>query len=162
MYPLGSRILIEPRLNVIRNLWWDCVTISGSNWKYLIHKSLNQMFADVYIFLKETFCVLIQLSLYFPICQTSAGSGNAPHRWLAFANQGPLPLRIWRVSCQKGPICHASAWRVGPFWKDTIDICLTRALWVILWTFASDLIILLQLNLGIIDLAGGVWRKWNC
>ena len=27
---------------------------------------------------------------------------------------------ISRVSCQKGPICHA--WRVGPFWQDTIDI----------------------------------------
>ena len=27
-----------------------------------------------------------------------------------------------RVSCQKGPICHALAWRVGPFWQDSIDI----------------------------------------
>ena len=26
------------------------------------------------------------------------------------------------MSCQKGPICHAQAWRVGPFWQDTIDI----------------------------------------
>ena len=25
-----------------------------------------------------------------------------------------------RVSCQKSPICHAWAWRVGPFWQDTI------------------------------------------
>ena len=30
--------------------------------------------------------------------------------------------QISRVSCQKGPICHASAWRVGPFWQDTLDI----------------------------------------
>ena len=29
---------------------------------------------------------------------------------------------ISRVSCQKGPICHALAWRVGPFWQDTIDL----------------------------------------
>ena len=29
---------------------------------------------------------------------------------------------IWRVSCQKGPICHAQAWQVGPFWQDTIDM----------------------------------------
>ena len=27
---------------------------------------------------------------------------------------------ISKVSCQKGPICHA--WRVGPFWQNTIDI----------------------------------------
>ena len=30
-------------------------------------------------------------------------------------------FHISRVSCQKGPICHAYAWRVGPFWQDTID-----------------------------------------
>ena len=33
-----------------------------------------------------------------------------------------LALDISRVSCQKGPICHAWAWRVGPFRQDTIDI----------------------------------------
>ena len=33
-----------------------------------------------------------------------------------------LMWRISRVSCQKGPICHAYAWRVGPFWQDTIDM----------------------------------------
>ena len=27
-----------------------------------------------------------------------------------------------RVSCQKGPNCHAQAWRVGPFWQDTLDM----------------------------------------
>ena len=31
---------------------------------------------------------------------------------------------ISRVSCQKGPICYASARRVGPFWQDTIDLCM--------------------------------------
>ena len=29
---------------------------------------------------------------------------------------------ISRVSCQKGSICHAYAWRVGPFWQETLDI----------------------------------------
>ena len=29
---------------------------------------------------------------------------------------------ISRVSCQKGPICLAWAWRVGPFWQDTVDM----------------------------------------
>ena len=28
------------------------------------------------------------------------------------------------VSCQKGPICHAS-WRVGPFWQDTLEISMS-------------------------------------
>ena len=27
-----------------------------------------------------------------------------------------------RVSCQKGPICHVWAWRVAPFWQDTIEL----------------------------------------
>ena len=27
-----------------------------------------------------------------------------------------------RVSCQKGPICHASAWRVGPFWQVPFEL----------------------------------------
>ena len=29
---------------------------------------------------------------------------------------------IWRVSCQKGPTCHADAWQIGPFWQDTRDL----------------------------------------
>ena len=29
---------------------------------------------------------------------------------------------ILRVSCQKGPICHALAWQIGPFWQHTIDL----------------------------------------
>ena len=29
---------------------------------------------------------------------------------------------ISMVSCQKGPICHAYAWQIGPFWQDTLDI----------------------------------------
>ena len=32
------------------------------------------------------------------------------------------PVSISRVSCQKGPICHAKAWRVGLFWQDTLDM----------------------------------------
>ena len=26
------------------------------------------------------------------------------------------------VSCEKGPIRHAYAWQIGPFWQDTLDI----------------------------------------
>ena len=32
------------------------------------------------------------------------------------------PSRISRVSCQKGPVRHANAWPIGPFWQDTLDI----------------------------------------
>ena len=35
---------------------------------------------------------------------------------------GAYFYHISRVSYQKGPICHASAWRVGPFWQDTLDV----------------------------------------
>ena len=26
------------------------------------------------------------------------------------------------VSCQKGPIRHAYAWQIGPFWQDTLEL----------------------------------------
>ena len=32
-----------------------------------------------------------------------------------------------RVSCQKGPTRHAYAWQIGPFWQDTLDVCLTSS-----------------------------------
>ena len=25
-------------------------------------------------------------------------------------------------SCQKGPTCHGYAWRIGPFWQDTLEL----------------------------------------
>ena len=28
------------------------------------------------------------------------------------------------VSCQKEPTRHAYAWQIGPFWQDTLDVCL--------------------------------------
>ena len=31
---------------------------------------------------------------------------------------------ISRVSCQKGTTHHAYAWQIGPFWQDTLDICI--------------------------------------
>ena len=37
-------------------------------------------------------------------------------------------FHISRVSCQKGPTCHAYAWQIGPFWQDTLDI---NSLWSI-------------------------------
>ena len=30
-----------------------------------------------------------------------------------------------RVSCQKGPTRHACAWQIGPFWQDTLDVCVS-------------------------------------
>ena len=29
------------------------------------------------------------------------------------------------VSCQKGPIRHAYAWQIGPFWQDTMEYIYT-------------------------------------
>ena len=26
------------------------------------------------------------------------------------------------ISCQKGPTRHAYAWKIGPFWQDTLEI----------------------------------------
>ena len=33
---------------------------------------------------------------------------------------------ISMVSCLKGPTCHASAWQIGPFWQDTLDMTVLK------------------------------------
>ena len=33
----------------------------------------------------------------------------------------PSYLHRLRVSCQKGPTCHAYAWQIGPFWQDILE-----------------------------------------
>ena len=33
---------------------------------------------------------------------------------------------ISMVSCQKGPTRHAYAWQIGPFWQDTLDMCISH------------------------------------
>ena len=38
------------------------------------------------------------------------------------SNSHCVTCPISMVSCQKGPTRHAYAWRVGPFWQDTIDL----------------------------------------
>ena len=61
---------------------------------------------------------------------------NAPETWLQCISNGvtsllpcasdmarrspKIPFPITSVSCQKDPICHAWAWRVGPFWQDAL------------------------------------------
>ena len=46
-------------------------------------------------------------------------------------------IHIWRVSCQKGRICHASAWRVGPFWQDIIDLEAIVNVCTLIWELLS-------------------------
>ena len=33
---------------------------------------------------------------------------------------------ISMVSCQTGPTRHAYAWKIGPFWQDTLDISISK------------------------------------
>ena len=40
-------------------------------------------------------------------------------------NGDPIFQHISMVSCQKGPTRLAYAWLIGPFWQDTLDICIT-------------------------------------
>ena len=92
---------------------------------------------------------------------------------------------ISRVPCQKGPICHALAWRVGPFWQDTIDVpcylavldhqqaqcwlqsCLFALQWFCVMTHRLD-IIFQHASRGISKLLGALkviifhrWVRWN-
>ena len=47
-----------------------------------------------------------------------------------WTNAGLVYHRMSRVSCQKGPTRHAYEWQIGPFWQDTLDICVSRSGWV--------------------------------
>ena len=38
-----------------------------------------------------------------------------------YSNQ-PVQIKSM-VSCQKSPTHHAQAWRKGPFWQDTLEVC---------------------------------------
>ena len=65
------------------------------------------------------------------------GPVNSPHKWPVTRKMFPFDDVIMtkesvtgftcttrvksRVSCRKGPICHALAWRVGLFWQDIIE-----------------------------------------
>ena len=57
------------------------------------------------------------------------------------------------VSCQNGPTRHAYAWQIGPFWQDTLDMCIPvrpyvdRLLNQVDWT---HLLFLLELHIIII------------
>ena len=42
--------------------------------------------------------------------------------WCSWSRLTEKRTYMSRVSCQKGPICHAQAWQVGPFWLDTLDV----------------------------------------
>ena len=35
-----------------------------------------------------------------------------------------MATQISMVPCQKGPTRHAYAWQIGPFWQDTLDMCI--------------------------------------
>ena len=66
-------------------------------------------------------------------------------------------LYILGVSCQKGPIYHASAWRVGPFWQDTLDMSMKftqsfRELWDITSSEISPNYQQVQNNVGSLDI----------
>ena len=42
-----------------------------------------------------------------------------------------------RVSCQKGPTCHAYEWQLGPFWQDTLKILFTHEVIKIIFSQVS-------------------------
>ena len=46
------------------------------------------------------------------------------------------------VSCQKGPTHHAHAWQIGPFWQDTLNVCMpgtyaTNHVWAHDWNLLN-------------------------
>ena len=46
----------------------------------------------------------------------------AQYHTLASLLASPDSCNNSRVSCQKGPTCHAYPWQVGPFWQDTLEL----------------------------------------
>ena len=94
---------------------------------------LQTIFSEAFSGMKR-FCIFIKISFKFVpkglINNNPVGldNGLVPNRQQAiiWTNADPIHWHISRVSCQKGPTCHAYAWQIGPFWQDTIDICSTR------------------------------------
>ena len=54
--------------------------------------------------------------------ETAADIGNIENQ------NSPLYIQYHnsRVSCQKGPTCHAYPWKIGPFWQDTLELWCTQ------------------------------------
>ena len=73
---------------------------------------------NVFSFSNETECAPTALQIMVVYDTILFGLRDAvKYKLSAWCNN-----RVSRVSCQKGPICHAYAWRVGPFWQDTIGM----------------------------------------
>ena len=107
-------------------------------------------------------CALARLHTKHSTASTLRFYGNTVGCWynmvqyniiLHIALWDPSRIYISRVSCQKGPICHALAWLVGPFWQDTLDIRV--------WSHKRDP------YLALTDELWGVhceefWENWPC
>ena len=50
---------------------------------------------------------------------------SAGFNWQVHIGDGIVRWRISMVSCQKSSTRHAYALQIGPFWQDTLDICVS-------------------------------------
>ena len=66
------------------------------------------------------------------VCGIHRGPVNSPHKGPVTRKMFPFDDVIMKcksmVSCQKGPTRHAYAWQIGPFWQDTLEMCLNEVL----------------------------------
>ena len=46
-----------------------------------------------------------------------------------------LSHQMSMVSCHTGPTRHAYAWQIGPFWQDTIDVCMVLSCFTLFWFY---------------------------
>ena len=74
---------------------------------------------------------MVTINRYIKALLHPAGGHQGSHKAHQAGNHTQDDCRplISRVSCQIGPIRHAYAWQIGPFWQDTLDIGATSSIY---------------------------------
>ena len=98
--------------------WWSC-----------IHSAFN----IIMILFPVCLCCIYTSILCAMTYQSVADSNslnyllgyNSTSHWIMLHTYN----HMWctsMASCQKGPTRHAYAWQIGPFWQDTLDMCVSE------------------------------------
>ena len=71
----------------------------------------------------------VRCMLYFTVVSHVSPVDLYDTSWWVFSTLQPADTKhhMSMVSCKKAPPRHAYAWRIGPFWQDTLDVWSTAA-----------------------------------
>ena len=156
--------------DITRGQWIEIGKVSRSINMSLFWSPMLMSYHTLYVMLQKinTKCTLIKLLIhdiqvkYFTITLimpvTQLVSNHCPkHCWFIIEYRwypAKRALSAMRISCQKGPICHAYAWQIGPFWQDALAIRTHQMIYIGI----SSIIPILQLKY--VHWLNGPWEMW--